>query len=1206
MACIVDTSIGYDRFKYIHAPSFDHVKTDVMESKYSATDALANKFVVWNHNEYRVYNSYELFLQHLEHTHVDDRTFHEVIIGPQKLKFDIDAPLEKLVKCSIVEIDDLDNIDDDINIVDNTVDNTVNSDFIDSDLADLLNSIVISTDTTQFKTPAEETPSAKYAKILSHIRTAIRDAFFVTYGIINVDEIVCESHGPDKFSNHIIINGYYVSGHEQAQEFARRVLTYLPRQYHPFIDMSVNKRIQNFRLLGCHKPGSSRTKKSNGTVESTLISNVAACKLLPDITTAVAPVQHQTNLHPDDINAILKLCAQDRAFDHHKFKFIRGGFFIFRRMTPSDCEFCNRNHSDDNTHFLTTQTENGIISVFKHCRRFINEAVGDAITSAKIGEVIPSILQQNAQSQNALATTQSTLQNTQSIPDAKIQNWTDKNVMRTLDALENGNLYTTKLLFDDLPTACKNSYTEATLRPFELTETLVVHAAMKMGKTKALLDYMTRYFNSALRPATIRFVSFRQTFSGNIKEKFTDFTLYRDVKGPLSGSKLIVQVESLYRLDIREGSEVPDLLILDECESIFEQFDSGLLRGNFNECFSKFQYLMRFSKHVVCMDANISDRTYRTLLQMRPAFSSAIADKHIIYHHNTHRNATDDNYFVCGDKLKWLGVLYSSIESDMKIAVPMSSLAEAKILAQNLSKKYTTKSIKLYSSETTQSEKREHFSDVNLHWARYDVLIYTPTVSAGVSFEQKHFDRVFGYFTDQSCPVETCQQMIGRVRDVSAHEFYICLSATGNNLPTEISALKQALYSRRENLLKNFDATGLHTEYGINGELIYHTGDYFHLWLENSRVRNLSKNSFIRRFIHIISQTGASLEFLSDEIYERNTGFPPTIDGELSCDLVEIARAHGEARAEIRADVAAKIANARELPDDEVDSIHSLIVAQADITTEQRAAFDKHRLRVDYKYEGEINEKFVEKYRDHKVRRMYKNISRIASYPTVESAWVQIQAEERANHKYLMELGEKSQYQDLNRKYVFDQHRYALGYLKLCGWANINDPQFIHLVSLAQNLTTGQKLYWDNIRPACAEFDIRAPIMQNALQTNDKMFVEYLLRPINKILNTMYGITISARKRDPNMYFIAQNKLFTTSATISNDKKKPLIHIEKLIIDAAPNVQLLCNDIAKKINAQPIPTDQSIQSVQNIQQTDQQNIQQADQYDFIESFFIEV
>jgi hypothetical protein len=58
------------------------------------------------------------------------------------------------------------------------------------------------------------------------------------------------------------------------------------------------------------------------------------------------------------------------------------------------------------------------------------------------------------------------------------------------------------------------------------------------------------------------------------------------------------------------------------------------------------------------------------------------------YHECSYKNATEDKYSFTTDRLKWLGVLYSSIDAGHKIAVPMSSKMEADTLYNNLLKRY--------------------------------------------------------------------------------------------------------------------------------------------------------------------------------------------------------------------------------------------------------------------------------------------------------------------------------------------------------------------------------------------------------------------------------------------------------------------------------------------------------------------------------------
>jgi hypothetical protein len=209
--------------------SFTHLsaKDQVSIMSSYSRDELHKKFIVWNAEGYRVYDDMMDF-----HKCQRPYTWHEVILDkPQKLKFDIDA------KATVIGSDE------------------------------------------------------EYTAVFDTIMAAIKDTFFVCYGIDLVadDIIITKSHGTDptgkyKRSNHIIIDHYYVSNSAQAREFTSRLLLELPGV--TVLDTAVNKRTQNFRCIGCHKVGDpTRTKVlvTSHHPTATYITNLLGCKPLRDI-----------------------------------------------------------------------------------------------------------------------------------------------------------------------------------------------------------------------------------------------------------------------------------------------------------------------------------------------------------------------------------------------------------------------------------------------------------------------------------------------------------------------------------------------------------------------------------------------------------------------------------------------------------------------------------------------------------------------------------------------------------------------------------------------------------------------------------------------------------------------------------------------------------------------------------------------------------
>ena len=84
-------------------------------------------------------------------------------------------------------------------------------------------------------------------------------------------------------------------------------------------------------------------------------------------------------------------------------------------------------------------------------------------------------------------------------------------------------------------------------------------------------------------------------------------------------------------------------------------------------------------------------------------------------------------------------------------------------------------------------------------WNAYQLLIYTPTISAGISFNEKHFDNRHCYFSNMSCSAELATQMIFRVRNSTCKNIKICVNIKGRtDLPTDENELDQYIQDMDE------------------------------------------------------------------------------------------------------------------------------------------------------------------------------------------------------------------------------------------------------------------------------------------------------------------------------------------------------------------------------------------------------------------------
>ena len=1035
--------------KFTHVWDNDEIKekNNVLENIYTTRDSLKDKFIVTNTSDrtYSVFESVCKFNEYFSKLKEEKKTYDEVMFDwmPQKLKFDIDMKNKDIPGKSRKD----------------------KQSFVD-------NFMVI-------------------------MKEKIKEGFFHKYlkDLLDENILITNSSGHDKFSYHIIITGYYVTTNEQAIDFTAHVYKLIPNEYRDFIDLTVNKQLQNFRMCGSHKPKSpTRVKKiiTNHTFLDSIITYTVGCVELPSKIKSNTQGNDQgknVDNYSDEIDDTLCINIIEYINKEHPeilknltFRIRMSNLLIFDRNAPSHCELCNETHHNDNTTMIATKLDGSNCKIYFKCRHCTG-------ASKYLG---------------ALDTNSSEA---------------SKRCINRIDVLlEMAGKYGIKTLFDSLPLSQKNVYSNKSMKDFEHRKTLCVKGRMKMGKTKALVNYVSKHFNNKLYDNKIRILSFRQTFSANIKEKFPEFTLYSDVAGELNQSKLIIQVESLHRLKIDPGMEPPDLLVLDECESIFEQFNSGLLK-NFSAAWATFQYLLRNTKYVVAMDANLSDRTYR-LMQLMRCDSS---ESSIYYHCNTYQNGIEDTHYITTDKTVWLSNLYKKLDAGMRIAIPMSSLSFAEVVHSMLKGRYKDKKIKLYSSKTSQSEKKEHFSSIHNFWNQYDVLIYTPTVSAGVSFELEHYDSMFAYFTDMSCGVETAIQMMGRIRNLKNKDYYVCLDAGINNLPTKLETIKRRLYESRAALFKTIDTDNsmLSFNYTPEGGIKYQENEYFYLWLENVRIKNLSSNDYARRYIEYTSDNGSSIEILTtDEMLVSNK------------DIIS-------QRNEITEAYDTEITAAPDIDPNQVDEIKAKIMDNAALSHEEKIAYERYKLRRDYNWSGDINSVFVSEYRRHKTVRAFKNLRRIHTDYNKEltpkdfilRSLVRIQKEEREQCIEIMESDSK--YNDLTRRYVFDQHRITLGLLKICGWENfMYDKKMHHLDSLFSNIRRNEQKILNSISEVREKFGIKMFSHESMKFKKDMKqadYIEKFVKVINKIITSMYGVKIKNYLSDKTIFQISKSAKFSYS-----------------------------------------------------------------------------
>lgn len=229
------------------------------------------------------------------------------------------------------------------------------------------------------------------------------------------DVMVFSSHGSTKMSYHVIIDRWCFSDGENAKGFCQEVVELLPERLREMVDRRMYKKHQNFRTYLSHKYDSDRIKRidilSTWTPSeppeteiekifqislASIISNVSYCRFLPRFAKEKSVYSGESvQISPTQLDRSLQLMASYVDESSLAFREIKSGMIMLKRLRPSFCRLCCRQHEHENP-FLTIDRRGG---VWYHCRReetnqrvFIGEIPPPTVTLTDAGpqEIPPS------------------------------------------------------------------------------------------------------------------------------------------------------------------------------------------------------------------------------------------------------------------------------------------------------------------------------------------------------------------------------------------------------------------------------------------------------------------------------------------------------------------------------------------------------------------------------------------------------------------------------------------------------------------------------------------------------------------------------------------------------------------------------------------------------------------------------------------------
>ncbi|KAG0247239.1 hypothetical protein BG011_001831, partial [Mortierella polycephala] len=262
-----------------------------------------------------------------------------------------------------------------------------------------------------------------------------------------------------------------------------------------------------------------------------------------------------------------------------------------------------------------------------------------------------------------------------------------------------------------------------------------------------------------------------------------------------------------------------------------------------------FERLIQRATRVICLDADLSNEEVNILKSMRSNF-------HVIS--NTFQQQKDDKVTIFESKWKLIVEAQDLLRARKRLWISSTMSAKCTEALDAMLTKAGFKG-RCVTKNTSESEKRDIGKNINTIMADLDYFIHTPTICVGVDHNIKdHVDYVVGIFSSHSeVDVETCIQMMRRVRHNRSKTYLVYADAAINNLPTTIQRVKDWICNQLDLVTGRVRGNPtLRLQLGDDNKLTIPDDLYHRMYCYVKAKKHLSMNGFRSRLIQLMTRAG--------------------------------------------------------------------------------------------------------------------------------------------------------------------------------------------------------------------------------------------------------------------------------------------------------------------------------------------------------------
>ena len=366
-------------------------------------------------------------------------------------------------------------------------------------------------------------------------------------------------------------------------------------------------------------------------------------------------------------------------------------------------------------------------------------------------------------------------------------------------------------------------------------KTLAIKSPYNTGKT-TMIKSILKEFN----PKKVLFITHRQSLTNELYGTFKKHSFCSYMNGSYNANRLICQIESLYKITDSDGpfqynvdQEIKkfDLIILDEIESLLNHFSSPTITHK-HQTFELMVKLLTETNKILALDGDFHNRSFD--------FISGLGN-HIIIHNEIKKDIK--SYKFINDYKRFDDSILSALENNKNIVVVSMSSNKGKSIYEKYKDTYES----ILHTSKTDDQIKDKLKNVEEFWKDCRLLIYSPSVQSGVSFDIEHFDQMYVIMANKSCSSRDLCQMTHRIRQFKNQNVLVYL----NGLPYREEAkfyqydqmvdYVQKVYKKQQTSVENMFVNNL-----IHNE---------------TEIINKSHQYIVPRYIKYIKDKGSQVEY---------------------------------------------------------------------------------------------------------------------------------------------------------------------------------------------------------------------------------------------------------------------------------------------------------------------------------------------------------